>query len=699
MTDAETKLTYGFGDFRLLPEQRQLLGADGENIILRGKVFDLLLYLIENKGRLVGKSELLDALWPDSVVEENNLNQSVSALRQALGDDAKTPAYIATVKGRGYQFVGAVNSEPSASGENTGTKSAGPRSIARYGSVLIAVLVVSIAAMLWMNREPAPVLLETPVVERFADATLTLATDYPGSHSEPTLSPEGRMLAYVSDVTGTPQIWVKNLQRGDPIQITHGPYAATAPTWSPDDDQILFGREGPNGSSIYSVGSLGKPEATLAVEFGKSPNYAKRTNAFVYSIGRRIWIAANGGRDREEIQGLPSSQGFAAREPALSPDGKLVAFIHADEGPLGNLWVIPVIGGEARQLTTAEMTGGIAGAPEWSPDGRYLLFSVDAGFTGGQLWQFNLASGETGPLTTGVAGAHDSVIAGDGTRLAYTSARTTWRLIGTDPLTAATSTILESRSPILLPIASPDGKRIVFFTRDSSGMQIALIGTDGNDLRQLTFDEPGENALPTWSGDGATILYYRGRSLHRLDPADGSDTLLIADFHWSSRNWLAAFGDRISYHEIDRTNGKQRTVVRHLGESEEIELPVPIEAAQWSADGTELVGWFSRTGELLVCSAESATCRNIVHNGENLLGLRPIWSNDGQKIYFLTLADNSECCKLWRIDSDGGERQYIAALAGYDFQNSFYGVAEDGSIFHNHLDHSTDEIWLVDITD
>lgn len=699
MPDSETNSNYAFGTFRFFPEQRQLQSADGNNIALRGKVFDLLLYLVRNKGRLVGKAELLEALWPDTIVEDNNLNQSISALRQALGDDVKAPAYIVTVKGRGYQFVGEVSCEAPGDDDEKHTIDALPTVKVRFGLLLISAAVIAIAAFLWLNRDPEALLAGAPVVERFADATLSIVTDYPGSHSEPTLSPDGRRMAYVSDVGGTPQIWVKHLQRGDPIQITDGPYRAGSPTWSPNDHLILFERSGPEGISIYGVGTLGNSKATMIVEGGMSPKYAKHADAFVYVTGRRIWIARNSGRDRHEVTGLPSSQGFAAREPALSPDGKHVAFIHAAEGPLGKLWIIPAEGGEARQLTTPGMIDKIAGAPEWSADGRFILFSVDADVAGGQLWRFDVDSGESNALTTGTSGAHSVAISNDGKRMAYTAARTMWKLTRIDPLTANTSTIHESRTPVLLPIASPDGTQIVFFTRNSTGMQIVMIDSDGGNLRKLTFDEPGQNALPTWSGDGAAILYYRGRSLHRLSPSDGSDTQIFADFHWSSRNWLTAFGNRISYHIIDRPTGLHRTVVRELSESTEIELPVPVEAAQWSIDGTELIGWFRRTGELLICNPDTATCRNLENEGESVIGARPMWTVDGQQIYFLRRNEDGECCVLWRIDGDGGNQTKIAELPGHDLKNNYYGVDADGNLFHNHLDRSTNEIWLADIGD
>ncbi len=90
---------YRFAQFELLPAQRQLLG-DGRPVALGARAFDLLLALVERHERLVTKRELLAAVWPDTVVEEANLPVHVFALRKLLG-----PQAIATIPGRGYQFV------------------------------------------------------------------------------------------------------------------------------------------------------------------------------------------------------------------------------------------------------------------------------------------------------------------------------------------------------------------------------------------------------------------------------------------------------------------------------------------------------------------------------------------------------------------------------------------------------------------
>jgi TolB-like protein len=99
---------YEFGDFRVDAGRRLLLRLDGRTLPLTPKAFDTLLYLVQHAGAVLEKGVLMNAIWPDATVEENNLNQSISALRRALGGDRNDRRYIVTVPGRGYQFVASV---------------------------------------------------------------------------------------------------------------------------------------------------------------------------------------------------------------------------------------------------------------------------------------------------------------------------------------------------------------------------------------------------------------------------------------------------------------------------------------------------------------------------------------------------------------------------------------------------------------
>src|SRR5918998_5702701 len=103
----QIKHFYEFGPFRLDPLKRRLM-RDGEPVRLTPKAFDLLLVLVEERGRTVEKDELFAKVWPGVTVEENNLNQNITALRKSLGDSRQESQYIATIPGVGYRFVAEV---------------------------------------------------------------------------------------------------------------------------------------------------------------------------------------------------------------------------------------------------------------------------------------------------------------------------------------------------------------------------------------------------------------------------------------------------------------------------------------------------------------------------------------------------------------------------------------------------------------
>lgn len=105
--NGQGKQLYEFGPFRLDCAER-LLVRDGEAVPLTGKVFDLLLLLIRRRGHALSKDEIISRLWPDAVVEENNLTVNMSALRKALGDDSSQPHYVETIPRRGYRFIAQV---------------------------------------------------------------------------------------------------------------------------------------------------------------------------------------------------------------------------------------------------------------------------------------------------------------------------------------------------------------------------------------------------------------------------------------------------------------------------------------------------------------------------------------------------------------------------------------------------------------
>jgi len=106
----KNKELYEFGEFRLDVEEHTLTRSDGlKNGQLPEKAFQTLIILVRNGGRLLTKQELIDQIWPDSFVEENNLDKCVHAIRHVLGEKPGEQKFIETVRKHGYRFVAAVN--------------------------------------------------------------------------------------------------------------------------------------------------------------------------------------------------------------------------------------------------------------------------------------------------------------------------------------------------------------------------------------------------------------------------------------------------------------------------------------------------------------------------------------------------------------------------------------------------------------
>ena len=145
-----------FDQFTIDPERRRLLRA-GEPVPLTPKTFDTLLTLVRERGRVVEKSELMQLLWPDTAVEENNLSQQISAARKALGERSDEGRYIRTVPGRGYRFVAEVVVTPSVGegpGGTGGATPVRPGPSVTLGVTALIVLLAAVAAFVLFRHKP-----------------------------------------------------------------------------------------------------------------------------------------------------------------------------------------------------------------------------------------------------------------------------------------------------------------------------------------------------------------------------------------------------------------------------------------------------------------------------------------------------------------------------------------------------------------
>src|SRR5829696_523432 len=98
---------FAFGPFRLDPPNARLTRGR-QAVALKPKAFDVLAHLVRNAGRLVPQGELIDAVWPDTIVGDSSLKSCVRQIRRALGDRVHSPQFVETVHRRGYRFIAPV---------------------------------------------------------------------------------------------------------------------------------------------------------------------------------------------------------------------------------------------------------------------------------------------------------------------------------------------------------------------------------------------------------------------------------------------------------------------------------------------------------------------------------------------------------------------------------------------------------------
>jgi TolB-like protein/DNA-binding winged helix-turn-helix (wHTH) protein/Tfp pilus assembly protein PilF len=164
--------SYEFGPYRVERSTRQLL-RNGTPVPLTPKAFEVLLALVERRGRVVGKDQLMTLVWRDSFVEEANLSQTIFVLRKTLGDAPDGRPYIDTVPRRGYRFASVVTEEPARLPEG---REAAPAGRLRHRTSWIAAAVI-LAAVVWSaaswRRSPidTPARVESLVVLPFVDLT------------------------------------------------------------------------------------------------------------------------------------------------------------------------------------------------------------------------------------------------------------------------------------------------------------------------------------------------------------------------------------------------------------------------------------------------------------------------------------------------------------------------------------------------
>ena len=170
MIQPPTHPVYAFADFRLDAQRRVLSSrVDGRPLQVTGKVFDTLLYFVEHAGQPLDKQKLLEDLWPNVVVEDSNLTQTIHTLRRVLGERPGEHRYIVTLPGRGYRFVAQVTTV--GIDDEAQPAAVVPQSRRRFDGLRGRALGAALAAALISVAGLTAFLMRTPVVPQASTST------------------------------------------------------------------------------------------------------------------------------------------------------------------------------------------------------------------------------------------------------------------------------------------------------------------------------------------------------------------------------------------------------------------------------------------------------------------------------------------------------------------------------------------------
>jgi Tol biopolymer transport system component/DNA-binding winged helix-turn-helix (wHTH) protein len=553
---------YAFDNF-VVDAGKSVLSREGQSVPLTPKAFEILLVLVRNPGRVLKKEELIEEVWPDAFVDENNLPRNISSLRKALGEGPAEHKYIVTLPGQGYRFVAEVRQLESPNGAPTRallesvplepTKleptitvheevvksepaTRKPRSISLL--VVCACLALALAisgyflAQRWLHSSQPTT----------AQRKLWQLTFEPGLETDPSWSPDGRFVAYSSDQSGNFDIWVRSIGEGNSVQVTSSPAHDWQPNWSPDGLSLVF-RSEREGGGLFVVPALGGSERKLC-GFGYRPRWSPDgsqvlfdSSAYIGAVKSKTFvISATGGTPRDVLNDFVP-QFVSTLLVAWHPDGSRLSVWGNHRQAGWSFWTVPLNGGPPLQSqidTSVQSQLKEAGVRFvnflWLPSANGLIFEGESQGVR-NLWKVKVVPSTLRwidgleRITTGAGKDTDIAVSSDGRKLAFSirSERSRLWTVPFDPIagktTGTSQPLTVAGMDALQPGLSPDGKMLVFRKRRADKEELwAKSLADGRETL-LTGADDFRRVNPILSNDGTRLIYVRsGPAQVETDP-------------------------------------------------------------------------------------------------------------------------------------------------------------------------------------
>jgi Tol biopolymer transport system component/DNA-binding winged helix-turn-helix (wHTH) protein len=491
---------YRFGEYELDTDLFELRKA-GTPQRLEPQVFDVLAFLVENRGRLVTKDELFERVWGDKYISEAALTTRLMAARRAIGDSGREQRWIRTQHARGFRFIGAVEEEGAASPQVD---------LQQYDSGVLQGATFA-PEPTYTSPDEARDEIEEPHQGRAeADATIEHRRGVLAGQTEPLRRRSldsgaatqrrrlfllgGSLLAAVALILTGYLAWPHAADKATSLGVVD---CALPLVTAPDAAQtgaIMFTGSYQGRNAVYQVNFDGSG-LTLAYD---DPLFD--TDAKWSPDGKRMVFTSRASDNRDIYVSTPGQAPLRLThdpsddlEPAWSPDGSLIAFTSGRDGHRDIYLMTPE--GAIRSRVTSDLADDFH--PAWSPDGRWLAFASTR--NGNRDLYLTRTDGScVKRLTEHSLDDDQPAWSPNGQEIAFQSRRDGNREIYTIKVDGkGLSRLTSNTSDDRRPVWSPDGSFLAFISTKDGVRQIFIIQSNGVGLRQLT-DTPGDKDQPSW---------------------------------------------------------------------------------------------------------------------------------------------------------------------------------------------------------